>query len=95
MPSLLAWVLGSAGQLWQPILFDIQIYMAISSVAGVFIAYYAIKYIASLIRHKKGSQTKLTAFFLQRADQWRDVWITTSLPIGPKSLDFPKLMCLA
>lgn len=46
MPSLLAWVLGSAGQLWQPILFDIQIYMAISVVAGVLIAYIAIKYIA-------------------------------------------------
>ena len=49
MPSLLAWVLGSAGQLWQPILFDIHIYMAISSVAGVFIAYYAIKYIAIMV----------------------------------------------
>ena len=46
MPSLLAWVLGSAGQLWQPILFDIQIYMAITAVSGVLIAYSAIKYIA-------------------------------------------------
>lgn len=46
MPSLLAWVLGSAGQLWQPILFDIQNYMDISAVAGVLIAYSAIKYIA-------------------------------------------------
>ena len=42
MPSLLAWVLGSAGQLWQPILFDIQIYMAITAVSGVLIAYIAI-----------------------------------------------------
>ncbi len=46
MPSLLAWVLGSAGQLWQPILSDIQIYLAISAVAGVLISYSAIKYIA-------------------------------------------------
>ncbi len=46
MPSLLAWVLGSAGQLWQPILFDIHKYMAISAVSGVLIAYSAIKYIA-------------------------------------------------
>ncbi|HRH06831.1 MAG TPA: ComEC/Rec2 family competence protein, partial [Burkholderiaceae bacterium] len=46
MPSLLAWVLGSAGQLWQPLLFDIQIYMAISAVAGVLSACSAIKYIA-------------------------------------------------
>ena len=46
MPSLLAWVLGSAGQLWQPILFDIQIYMAFSAIACVLIAYSAIKNIA-------------------------------------------------
>ena len=46
MPSLLAWVLGSAGQLWQPILFDIHKYMAISAASGVLIAYSAIKYIA-------------------------------------------------
>ncbi|HMS27969.1 MAG TPA: ComEC/Rec2 family competence protein, partial [Burkholderiaceae bacterium] len=47
MANLLAWVLGSAVQLWQPRLNDGHIYMAISLLSGVFIAYSAIKNIAN------------------------------------------------
>lgn len=43
MPNLLAWVLGSATQLWQPSLFDRQFYIAFCVISSVFIAFFAVK----------------------------------------------------